>query len=66
MTESDQLEQKLRAHCGYVRVTYDATKKRPWRVEIWKCKRCRETFIGDAKADALEDAWVRAQYEEKT
>ena len=51
-----EIEGKLLKSCDYVRITFNKNKKRPWRVELLKCKRCREMFVHAIKLDALKAA----------
>jgi len=55
-TKCNAIEKELLSLCDYVRITWDASKKRPWRVEVWKCKRCRKLFVADTKLEALQHA----------
>lgn len=49
---------KLTEKCGFVRVTFDKEKKRPWRVELWKCRRCRMKFVGAKLEDVMAVALI--------
>jgi ribosomal protein L37AE/L43A len=49
-------EEQLIKKFDFVRITFDKNKKRPWRVEVWKCKRCRETFVGETKEEVMKTA----------